>query len=148
MAMARKRPLQDPEQPYVYIWRLGGETLWVGMGKGNRGRPTCRACWNGRPEALRNILKEKCSLIDWKVIPCKDREEAAELERKLIAELNPIFNTSPHHGGWKGMHSAAGLERIAAAQRDRPVTDRQRQARRENARKLNVKRNNHASEVP
>jgi len=44
MAMPRKRPLADPNQYYAYVWRLDGQVIWVGQGKDNRGRPTCRAC--------------------------------------------------------------------------------------------------------
>lgn len=69
------------------------------------------------------------------------------LEKKLLDELRPKFNTATQHGGWKGMHSAAGLERIAIAQKGRPVSNKQREARRENARKLNAKRYGHAPKI-
>lgn len=130
MAFPRRRPLEDPNQYYAYVWRLDGEVLWVGQGKNNRGRPTARACWNGRPQALREVLLARCKEIDWEVIPCSSKKESEDVERRLIKELKPKYNTAPQKGGWKGMHSPQGLDNIRKAQLGRPVSEEVRQQRR------------------
>ena len=147
MVMPRKRPLLDPTQYYAYVWRLNGEVIWVGQGKDNRGRPTARACWNGRPDALRRVLQDWCREIEWRVFACESKDRSVDLERKLIRLLKPKYNTAPQKGGWKGMHTEAGLKRIAAASTGNPVTDAQREARRENARKMNERKYGNASQV-
>lgn len=123
MAMPRKRPLVDPNQYYAYVWRLDGEVLWVGQGKNNRGRPTCRASWSGRPESLIQVLKERANDIDWEVIACSSKAESEDVERWLIKEVKPRFNTAPQKGGWKGMHSAEGLDNIRRAQQGRVLSE-------------------------
>lgn len=131
MAMTRKRPLEDPNQYYTYVWKLDGEVLWVGQGKNNRGRPTAKACWNGRPEALKAILRKRCAEIEWTVFPCDSKADSEDLERKLIIELKPKYNTATQKGGWKGMHSAEGIANIRKAQIGRPTSPELREKRRQ-----------------
>lgn len=140
MAMPRKRPLEDPEQPYVYVWRLEGCVLWVGTGKNNRGRPTCKASWSGRPQALRDVLEVSRYEIRVEIIPCRTKPEAVDLERSLIKELQPKYNTAPQAGGWKGMHTPEGIESIKAARSRDVLTERQVEARRRNAIALNERK--------
>lgn len=144
MPMPRKRPLQDPNQPYTYIWRLNGEVLWVGCGKNNRCRPGCKASWSGRPVKLIQLLETHRHEVQVEVIPFGTKQEAINKERELIVSLKPKFNTAPQHGGWKGMHTEKGLNNIRTAVRDRPVTQAQRAARRASMVKLNSKRYGHA----
>jgi hypothetical protein len=115
----RRRPFPNPRQYYTYVWRYVGEVIWVGHGKNNRGRPTCQASWSGRPAGLVDLLRAHSREIMPEYRPHRSKEEAVEEERRLIAQLAPRFNTAPQHGGWRGMHTPDGLERIAAAQRGR-----------------------------
>ena len=131
MAMPRKRPLQDPNQQYAYVWRLDGEVIWVGCGKNNRCRPECKASWGGRPTELIRVLKVKRFLIVVEVLPCESKPEAIELERKLIAELKPKYNTATQAGGWKGMHSEEGLKSISQANLGKQHTDEFKEHRRQ-----------------
>ena len=129
MAMPPKRPLSDPNQYYAYVWRLKGEVLWVGHGKNNRGRPTCKASWSGRPEGLIEVLQLSRFLIEVEVHPCSNKQEARNLERSLIEKLQPKFNTVPGVGGYKGMHTPQGLENIRKAQLGRVCSQEEREAR-------------------
>ena len=130
MSMPRKRPLENPKQFYAYVWRLKDKVIWVGCGRGNRGRPTCRACWSGRPKELKDLLREHCNEIDVTILPCDSQSEARLFEELLIKELEPAYNIAPHYGGWKSMHSPEGLARISKANTGRAVSDKVRESRR------------------
>lgn len=128
--MTRKRPLADPNQYYVYIWRLEEEVIWVGHGKNNRGRPECKASWGGRPAALIAVLNQHKLDIKMQIFPCASKQVARSLEEKLIAKLNPKYNTAPGTGGYKGMHTPQGLENIRMGQVGRTWTQERREAQR------------------
>lgn len=115
MATPRKRPLEDVQQFYAYVWKLGGRVVLVGYGRNNRGRPTCKSSWTGRSVACVAMLIINSQRIAWSVVPCSSKEEAQAKERALIAEFKPKYNTAPGCGGWKGMHTKQGLSNIRAA---------------------------------
>lgn len=129
MSMPRKRPLEDPNQYYAYVWRYKNRVIWVGAGKNNRGRPDCKSSWSGRPKALVDLLERHRHRIKVEVFPCTSQQEARELEERLIAELNPKYNTAPHYGGWKGMHTPEGLANIAKVQKERVQSLEERKAK-------------------
>lgn len=112
MVMPRKRPLKNPNQYYVYVWRYRGKVIYVGQGKNNRGRPDCKASWSGRRWELVKLLEERNALIRAEIIPCKSQQASRTLESKLIAALKPKFNRAPGYGGYSGMHSEIGLNNI------------------------------------
>ena len=114
--MTRKRPLEDPKQCYVYVWRLQGKIILIGYGTNNRGRPICKASWTVRSVPCVKMLERASKQITWQVMPCESREEARRKERELIAVHKPLYNTAPGCGGYRGMHSEAGKRRIGAAQ--------------------------------
>lgn len=93
------------------------------------------------------VLETSRLQISVEVFPCKSKTDAIDKERQLIEHLKPKFNTAPQAGGWKGMHTASGLEAIRKATTGRPVTDAQRAARRKTMQTLNDKRYGHAPEV-
>jgi hypothetical protein len=115
MAMLRKRPLEDPNQYYAYVWRLRGKVIYVGYGKNNRCRPDCKSSWGGRCSSLIDMLRGNYEKIKVEVIPQASRELAWETERKLIALLKPKYNTAPGVGGYPGMHTTQGLHNIGSA---------------------------------
>lgn len=131
MAMPRKRPLKDPKQPYAYLWTLEGKRLWVGHGKNNRGRPTCSACWSGRPAGLVSLLRSRATEIEVTIYPCESVEHARSLERRLIAFFRPVYNTAPGTGGYPRMHTESGLKRIRDAATGRKVPQDVRDGRRQ-----------------
>lgn len=108
---------------YAYVWRLNGEVLWVGQGKGRRSDPLCKASWSGRPQGLLDILETQRQEIKVEIQPCLSKEASWVLEERLIAELKPKFNTAPHHGGWKGMHSPEALANISQLNTGRKRTE-------------------------
>ena len=61
---------------------------------------------------------------------CDSKEESVDLERKLIKSLKPKYNTAPGRGGFKGMHTQEGLDKISQSQRGREVSEEVRECRR------------------
>lgn len=131
MAMPRKRPLADSNQYYVYIWRHHGVVVYVGQGKNNRGRPSCKASWGGRRWELVKLLEESWREIEAEIIPCQSQQSSRELEQKTIKRLKPKYNRAPHYGGFKGMHTPEGLMRIRKAQVGRECSEELKEARRQ-----------------
>jgi len=146
MPTPRKRPLEDPKQPYVYVWRIGEDVLWVGKGRGNRGRPTGKSSWSGRPPGLVAILETDRYAIEWSIEPFDTDEQAQTRERELIALLKPKFNTATGVGGFKGMHTEDGLRRISEAAKNRKVSDDERSRRSERMKGNTIRRGSSLSE--
>lgn len=105
--------------------------MYVGYGRNNRGRPTCKSSWSGRCKELIAILERRRHDIQVEVIPCSSIGEARGTEEFLIDRLCPEFNKFPHYGGHKGMHTADGIKRIGNAQKNREHSDQEREARRQ-----------------
>lgn len=114
MAMPRKRPLENPNQYYSYVWRHKGKVLYVGYGKNNRCRASCLASWS-RPAKLVTDYKHLRFEIEVEVFPHFSIHAARVAEKHLIIRLKPIYNTAPSYGGWKGMHTKEGKEKISKA---------------------------------
>jgi NUMOD3 motif len=131
MAMPRRRPLRNPKEFYAYIWRYKGEVIYVGQGRNNRGRPTCKSSWSGRCLELRNLLEVARWEIDVEILPCKSEQESVNKEKELITALKPRYNRSPSRGGFKGMHTPEGLERIRQAATGRECSEELRHKRSE-----------------
>lgn len=114
MVMPRKRPFADEEAPYAYVWRTNKVVLYVGFGKGRRCILSEAAAKHRSVELCAYITKVGVGAVRVQVYAAKSRSHAKDLERTLIAELSPLFNVAPGVGGFPGMHTEDGLQRIRA----------------------------------
>lgn len=110
--MPRKRPLEDKNQYYAYVWRYRKQVLYVGQGKDNRGRVGCKSSYSGRPWRLLAWLEKNWMEVTVEIFPCNSKQESWAVEARLIKKLKPKYNKAPHHGGYKGMHSKEAIEAI------------------------------------
>lgn len=126
MAMSRKRPFADEEAPYAYVWRTNKVVLYVGFGKGRR-CVVSEAAAKHRSTALRDyITKVGVDAVKVEVYAAKSRAHAKDLERTLIAELSPMFNSAPGVGGYPGMHTEEGLQHIRASASSRKMSEQRK----------------------
>jgi hypothetical protein len=129
----RKRPLQDPNQYYTYVWRYEGKVIYVGQGHNNRGRPSkCNIV--GRPQLLAELLSTQWHRITYDIFPCQSQQEAREMEIKLTLELQPQFNVALGFAGFASHnHSKESRCKIGNSLKGHIVSDLCRQKARERA---------------
>lgn len=113
MAMPRKRPFENPNQYYSYLWALDGEAIYVGYGHNSRCRPG--SSLGGRSAALIDLLKQRQSEIDIFVFEAASREDAKKDERMLLSVIKTSYNAAPGCGGYSGMHTKRDLANMRAA---------------------------------
>jgi hypothetical protein len=119
----RRRPCDDLEQFYAYVWRLDDVVIWVGQGHGLRGVPSRRNV-TGRPEDLVELLNARWQEIQMEAFPCNSQEEARRLEVSLTVKLLPLYNEAVGFAGFKGRtHSESTKSQMSSSNTGRPASD-------------------------